>query len=160
MKNKPIVSAITFLLISMFYVASASAGPTYINVDMPKECGTWKVLPSTSHYCSVRGPASGKAGVDTSFKCWGGGNGKGGMALEAQHCGILYFAHSKWERINSTSHTVTVPTGSAACMETHETKALAANGCGQTKNNTLRFRVCGPDDSKCRRKHKVQKRVY
>jgi hypothetical protein len=162
MNNKSIISLIAFFFLSMFYVASASAGPTYINVDMPKECGTWKVLPATSHHCSVRGPASGKAGVDTAFKCWGGGNGKGGMALDAQHCGILYFSHEVWTTIESTQHTVQVTTGSAICRESSVHGSTDMNsGCVSTEKNTLRFHVCRPADSKCKRKHKAQvKRGY
>jgi hypothetical protein len=90
MNHKSIIRLISFLLISMFYVASASAGPTYLNVEMPKECGTWKVSPGAQH-CSVRGPSSGKGGK-MYFKCVGGGNGKGGVGIDTKNCGRIIFS--------------------------------------------------------------------
>jgi hypothetical protein len=88
MKNKSIISLISFFLLSMFYVASANAGPTYVNVEVPKECGTWKVLTYPQH-CMISGPSSGKAGKATIIKCVGGGNGKGGVGIETQRCGVI-----------------------------------------------------------------------
>jgi hypothetical protein len=87
MKNKPIVSAITFLLISMFYVNSASAGPTYVNIKIPKECGKWKYDSSVSHHCAGTGKGKYvKAGTKGAFKCVGGGNGKGNLTIVLANC--------------------------------------------------------------------------
>ena len=135
MNHKSIIRLISFLLISMFYVASASAGPTYLNVEMPKECGTWKVSPGAQH-CSVRGPSSGKAGVDTSFKCVGGGNGKGGVGINTQHCPQTIFSHHVYmdTSLINTVHTIYVSKGSAMCV--------TRGGCKESDKNTLEFRIC------------------
>jgi hypothetical protein len=88
MNDKPIVSAITFLLISMFYVASASAGPTYMWAAMPKTCGNFDISRG-SQDCLVRGPRSGKAGVEipvpTCAVRWV--DGKGSVQILTDHCG-------------------------------------------------------------------------
>ena len=75
MNNKSIISLISFFFLSMFYVASASAGSAglvTVNVDMPKECGAWKQIDNKE----CRGETSGKAGHNTKFVC--AGKGKGG----------------------------------------------------------------------------------
>jgi hypothetical protein len=58
MKNKSIISSITFLLISIFYVVSASAGPT-----KPSDCGPNEIYsygswgqPSTCTYFNPNAP--------------------------------------------------------------------------------------------------------
>jgi hypothetical protein len=91
MKNKSIISLISVFLLSMFYGASASAGPTYLHVEMPKKCGTWKVSLGPQH-CSVRGSSSGNRGKDVAFKCVGGDNGKGGIGIDTQSCGTIIFS--------------------------------------------------------------------
>jgi hypothetical protein len=157
MKYKSIISTISFLLISMFYVASASAGPTYLNVKMPKECGTWELGPN-AHYCSVRGPSSGEAGVNTSFKCVGGGNGKGIAVLDTAHCGRIVFAHHRYERaLAATSHNIRVIGGKAACERSSHMK----NGCVSTTVNTLVFNVCKPGSAgkKCRKTYKMDRKL-
>jgi hypothetical protein len=154
MKYKSIISAITFLLISMFYVASASAGPTDINVEMPKECGTWNV-PSGDRMCRLRGPASGKAGVDVAFKCWGGGHGSGAVILDTQHCSRLVFKHhSNILFRNSVMHRTWVARGQAALMSSEDRKYHSL----KKKHKTLTFRVCGHDGggAGCRSKAKAQ----
>jgi hypothetical protein len=155
MKYKSIISTISFLLISMFYVASASAGPTYLNVEMPKECGTWKVSPGTQH-CSVRGPASGKAGVDTAFKCWGGGNGKGGVGLDTQHCGRIRFSHEQQGAGPASRHSIRVTIGKARCR-TYNYKRPRKGNCVDASKNTHILQVCGPGSSSheksCRAHH-------
>jgi hypothetical protein len=157
MKYKSIISAISFLLISMFYVASASAGPTYLNVEMPKECGTWEVSPGAQH-CSVRGPASGKAGVDAAFKCRGGGNGKGGVGIDTQHCGRIIFSHHRFEyALGGTSHNIRVTTGKASCIHSSNMK----NGCVSSDSNTLTLHVCEPGSKggSCRRQHAIDRQL-
>jgi hypothetical protein len=77
MNSISIISLISFFFVSMFYVPSASAGATYLKVEVPKECGTAKVLTDPQH-CMIRGPSISKAVNPTCFKCVGGGNGKRG----------------------------------------------------------------------------------
>ena len=131
MKNKSIISLISFFFLSMFYVGSASAGPTYLNVKMPQECGFWKVAPGAQH-CIVRGPSNGKAGKDTAFKCVGGGNGKGGVGINTQHCGQIIFSTYK---IGDMHHSY-VSKGYAYLSHTSNTT--------KTRNNTHMFVVCRP----------------
>jgi hypothetical protein len=161
MKYKSIISLISFLLISMFYVASASAGPTYLNVEMPKECGTWKVSPGAQH-CSVRGPASGKAGVDTAFKCWGGGNGKGGVGIDTQHCGRVIFSHHV-AGVGQIRHSVRVTTGTAQCTMSRRTHQQKRGKCVDSPQNTLTLEVCRPivteRDTHCYRSHEIDRRL-
>jgi hypothetical protein len=89
MNHKSIISLISFFFLSMFYVAPASAGPLYLNVEVPKKCGAWKLGPN-AHYCSVRGPSSGNGGK-VDFKCVGGGNGKGTAVVDTKNCGVIAF---------------------------------------------------------------------
>jgi hypothetical protein len=152
MNNKSIISLIAFFFLSMFYVAPASAGPTYINIEMPKECGAWKNA-GNAHHCWALNTNHGKAGKRASFKCSGNaGNGKGVFAITTDSCGMIVFAHRSW--LTPTSHTIVVTKGSAECLETHEFSG--GRGCSQTEQNTLRFQVCAPNDNKCRRSAKAQ----
>jgi hypothetical protein len=145
MKNKSIISLVSFFLLSMLYVAPAIAGATYLNVYIPKECGNWKVAPGAQH-CIVRGRSSGEAGGDAAFKCVGGGNGKGGVGINTQHCPQTIFSHHVYAgpSLVHTMHTIYVSKGSASCF--------TVGGCNDTETNTLEFRIChrGMKGSRCR----------
>jgi hypothetical protein len=67
MNNKSIISLISFLILSMFYVPSASAGAISLSVDIPKECGAWSS--EVHQQCRTVGRASGKAGSGANFRC-------------------------------------------------------------------------------------------
>jgi hypothetical protein len=92
-KNKSIISAISFLLISTFYVASASAGvnaTTSLYVDVPWGCGVY--TPMTNHHCPLiwSGASSWNNGHDTlEFDCTGGGNNRSVTSVMTKNCGRL-----------------------------------------------------------------------
>jgi hypothetical protein len=87
MKNKSIISLVSFFLLSMLYVAPAIAGPTYVNITIPKKCGEWKYDSSVSHHCAGTGKGKYvKAGTKGAFKCVGGGNGKGNLTIVLANC--------------------------------------------------------------------------
>jgi hypothetical protein len=90
MKYKTIISTISFSLISMFYVSSASAGPTYLNVRVAPECGKWGVSPGAQH-CRVRGSSVGMPGGTAYFKCEGGRVRTRGVGIDTQFCGRSIF---------------------------------------------------------------------
>jgi hypothetical protein len=166
MKYKSIISTISFLLISMFYVSSASAGPTYLNVSVASECGTWEVSPGAQH-CRVRGPSSGKSSDTAYFKCVGGGNGKGGVGIDTQSCGRIIFSHHRRETgsAGGTKHSIRVTTGVAMCTVTRSSLhggVMPPNGyCVDVKNNTLEFDICGSKNADwvCWRTASYQKRI-
>ena len=139
MKNKPIVSAITFLLISMFYVNSASAGPTYVNIKIPKECGKWKYDSSVSHHCAGTGKGKYvKAGTKGAFKCVGGGNGKGNLMIEMANCPTVIWGTHNQDMPSiygkTTTHRMKLLKGKAE-------RAKRYNG-NYYKDNTKVWRIC------------------
>jgi hypothetical protein len=93
MINKSIISAISFLLISTFYVASASAGvnaTTRLFVDVPWGCGVH--TPMTNHHCPLvwSEGSSWNSGHDTlAFDCTGGGNNRSVTSVMTKNCGRL-----------------------------------------------------------------------
>jgi hypothetical protein len=113
MNHKSIISLISFFLLSMFYVASANAGPTYINVEVPKVCGAWKYNASRSHHCA--GTGKGKdvsAGTKGTFRCVGGGNGRGNLMIEMENCPtVIWRTHSYG--VLTTMHDVKLIKGDA-----------------------------------------------
>jgi hypothetical protein len=91
MNNKSIITLISFIVLSMFYVAPASARALYLNVEVPKECGAWEDVPVRDH-CVTRGPSRGKAGKNIRYECQGDimyGNGR--AVLETGKCGTIVF---------------------------------------------------------------------
>jgi hypothetical protein len=93
MINKSTISAISFLLISTFYGASASAGvnaTTRLQVEVPWGCGVYS--PMTNHHCPlVRSEASWRnKGHDTlMFDCTGGTNSRSVTSVMTKNCGRL-----------------------------------------------------------------------
>ena len=79
MNYKSIVSLISFCLLSTFYVPSASAGPTYVNVEIQKYCahrdcsidclGSLNTTPkSSSSRKPSAGPSSGMIMLDPDLR--------------------------------------------------------------------------------------------
>jgi hypothetical protein len=154
-KNKSIISAITCLLISMFYVASASAALSLINFNIPESCG-WVKQQGPAHACSA-----GTGGLwpehkrevgdtnDTSYKCWGYDTGFGGVALKTQHCGVVKITTRMMQPMPGAyttkkaltikaQHRVYVETRNAICRECrnqHNHRKLKIKG--------LNINVCG-----------------
>jgi hypothetical protein len=93
MINKSIISAISFLLISTFYVASASAGvnaTTRLFVDVPWGCGV--ITPMTNWHCPLTSSegSTNYSGHDTlAFDCTGGDNGRSVTSVMTKNCGRL-----------------------------------------------------------------------
>jgi hypothetical protein len=107
MKNKSIISAITFLLISMFYVASASAQVknqvAILQVDLPDTCGAYKRM--TNHHCPLvytsKSPRR-KRHDELDFRCKGGGNNRSVSSIMTQYCGRFTFTtFARWDGRNS-----------------------------------------------------------
>jgi hypothetical protein len=149
MNSKSIFSLISFFLLSMFYVAPASAGPTYINIEVPKECGAWENA-GGAHHCWALNTNHGKAGKRASFKCSGkAGNGKGVFVITTGSCGMVVFSHASGNE-SGTWHTVTVSQGEGACI---------SKSCISTRRNTLKFRVCKPGEygPRCVKRNKQKK---
>jgi hypothetical protein len=91
MKNKSIFSLISFFLLSMFYVAPASARGLYLNVEVPKECGAWEDVPVHDR-CFTRGPSRGKAGGKIRYECVGDiTSGEGRAVLDTAKCDRVVF---------------------------------------------------------------------
>jgi hypothetical protein len=137
MHNKSIFSLISFFLLSMFYVSSASAGPTYINIKMSKECGAWENA-GNAHHCWALNTNKGKAGKRASFKCSRGADGV--FAIKSENCPMAVISH--------TSH--------AKGRDVHVKKGWCKGrerGCRYIgDNNTIGLWLCHPDEydkSKC-----------
>ena len=81
----------------MFYVAPASAGPTYVNVKIPPQCGTWTYMPAKSRNCAVIGDGKKVKARKASFKCDGGGNGKETIVIYFLQCDTLKMSTNDWE---------------------------------------------------------------
>jgi hypothetical protein len=144
MKYKSIVSTISFLLISMFYVASASAGPTYLNVEVPKACGFWKVV--RHKHCSVRGGADGLGG-QVRFKCVGRGNRMGTAEVQTKNCGHIAFITAVKERSphrgDGELHRVRVAHGDAAPLP------FSVAAFGWRNNSTHTWQLCFGYNNAC-----------
>jgi hypothetical protein len=129
MKNKSIISAITFLLISMFYVNSASAGPTYINIIIPKDCGKYSVM--GHQHCPRKRTETSTTRADVLvFPCVGGGNGRSVTSVKTASCGrvtVTTFSPKYYK------HFAEITTNNGLCVE-----CLLSNG----KTNTYNIRVC------------------
>jgi hypothetical protein len=108
MNNKSIISLIAFFFLSMFYVASASAGPTYISLYVPLKCGTWKF--AGHQHCPPNGKASGKAGSYAHMRCVGGNNGKSTATIRSS-CSQVTISTD-----NSDGHSARVTQGYAKFM--------------------------------------------
>jgi hypothetical protein len=96
MHNKSIFSLISFFLLSMFYVSSASAAARefiYVKVEMPKECGAWEIAPKARH-CIVNDFGNkGKAGMKGHFRCEPKSNKDPGVfGINSQGCGKVKFS--------------------------------------------------------------------
>ena len=128
MKNKSIISLISFFFLSMFYVGSASAGPTYISLYVPLKCGTWKFV--GHQHCPPKGKASGKAGSTAHMRCVGGDNGKSTATIRSS-CSQVTIATD-----NSNGHSARVTQGNATLME--------SNG-----DNTFQFWITTWPDGPC-----------
>jgi hypothetical protein len=88
MKNKSIISAITFLLISVFYITSASASVNVLSFNVPERCGVAKEMPNTFGCSQSTGKNKGTAkDNDLRFTCVGGGNGRGVVSITSENCG-------------------------------------------------------------------------
>jgi hypothetical protein len=103
----------------MFFVPSVSAGPTYVNIEIPEECGGWKYNASRSHHCAGTGRGSRvKAGRDGSFKCGGGGNGYGNIMVEMDNCPTIILStwndNRQWNSV-MTFHRTTHVEGRVNC---------------------------------------------
>jgi hypothetical protein len=92
MKYKSIISAISFLLISMFYVASAAAQingtSAHLYVALPHGCGAYERM-SNKHCPLLDSRSIGyPKGHDTIvFKCKGGGDDRSVTSIMTQYCG-------------------------------------------------------------------------
>jgi hypothetical protein len=143
MINKSIISAITFLLMSMFYVASASAGPTYLNMEIPKECGKAHTL-LTAHHCPLdRAEDVGNKDRNTTlvFKCVGGGNGRAVTSFKTPKCGrVTVTTFRRMGLFYHWVHYAEVTTTNAAC------KWCGGRGDSTTRKrkNTFDMKVCKP----------------
>jgi hypothetical protein len=123
MNNKAIISLISFFLLSMFYVAPASAGPTYVNIVIPTECGAWNYNAAGSHHCAGTGNGKRvKAGRNGSFKCVGGGNGRGNLVIEMSSCPTVVFDTFKKGSGWATSHYVSTKSRTVVCRSGCPTK--------------------------------------
>jgi hypothetical protein len=92
MINKSIISAISFLLISTFYVASASAGmgTTRLFVDVPLGCGV--ITPMSNHHCPLawsERSTSNQYHDTLAFDCTGGGDNRSVTSVMTKNCGRL-----------------------------------------------------------------------
>jgi hypothetical protein len=132
MKNKTIISAITFLLISMFYVNSASAGPTWLNIEIPIQCGKPHTL-LTAHHCPLkRAPNAGDSKKNTTlvFKCVGGGNNRAVTSFKTPKCGrVTVTTFKRHDLFRGWIHYAEVTTKNAACK-----------WCGRSGDSTRRKR--------------------
>jgi hypothetical protein len=92
MKNK--ISINFFGLITSLLLSQALlAGPTYLNISIPTECGNWKVL--NHNHCPPTQKHKGKGG-EANARCVGGGNGRSTFAVGTQNCGnCLVGVHNK-----------------------------------------------------------------
>jgi hypothetical protein len=128
MHNKSIFSLISFFLLSMFYVSSASAGPTYINIKMSKECGAWENA-GNAHHCWALNTNKGKAGKRASFKCSRGADGV--FAIKSENCpmAVISIHNSPWIVQVDKGWCV----GRAGCVDI-------------SRNNTIRLELCHPDE--------------
>jgi hypothetical protein len=75
----------------MFYVNSASAGPTYLNIEIPKECGKKHTL-LTAHHCPLQRAINAKnknKNTTLVFKCVGGGNNRSVTSFVTPECGLV-----------------------------------------------------------------------
>jgi hypothetical protein len=132
MPNKSIISLISFFLLSMFYVASASGSGVYANiiVEMPKKCGAWSVVDGMDQ-CRIKGSNKsykhGKPGDDARFTCWGGRQNKARVRIDTSYCGPITFTHSKvkYQR-RALRHTVEVIKGDARCIANGSCRDTAA----------------------------------
>jgi hypothetical protein len=95
MNHKSIISLISLFFVSMFYVSSASAGPTYVNIKVPTECGTWE---HKGHQHCPFYNGGGVGGKTAAFRCVGGGNGKSTTTIKTQHCGQVTVATSFYKQ--------------------------------------------------------------
>jgi hypothetical protein len=118
MNNKSIISLISFLLVSMFYVASASAGPTYLNIEIPITCGKPHKLLSNQH-CPLQRAINGNIQARNTtlvFKCVGGKTSLPVASFKTRKCGVVSVTvdsklknHYRWTRYAQ------VTTKNAAC---------------------------------------------
>jgi Pyruvate/2-oxoacid:ferredoxin oxidoreductase delta subunit len=135
MHNKSIFSLISFFLLSMFYVSSASAGPKYINIKMSKECGAWENA-GNAHHCWALNTNKGKAGKRASFKC-SAGYEAGVFAIKMKYCPMAVISVEGSGRL------------------VHVTNGWCAGGASCTsvsRKNTITLELCHPDDRRVNRK--------
>ena len=108
MQSKSIFSLISFCLNSMFFVPSASAGPTHVNIVVAQACG--EVRATQSRTCNLRSLASGNRkgvrGWEGSIACDGvdtrtSVSGSGSFTLKTAKCGQV--------GINTLTVDLTVP---------------------------------------------------
>ena len=142
MNNKSIFSLISFFLLSLFFVPSASAGPTYVNIEIPKKCGAWNYKPSSSHHCAGTGRGKRvKAGTNGTFKCVGGDNGKGNLVIEMFNCPTVVF-----RTVNVTGNGFTTLHGVYAdrrYTRCYKGCFLGAGGDNPNSINTKHYRIDG-----------------
>jgi hypothetical protein len=138
MKNKSIISLVSFFLLSMLYVAPAIAGPTYVNITIPKKCGEWKYDSSVSHHCAGTGKGKYvKAGTKGAFKCVGGGNGKGNLMIEMANCPTVIWGTLNVERAASPlqAHGVWLISGNAKMAGNGHPAANTKDWCIMKRRN-------------------------
>jgi hypothetical protein len=165
MKNKSIISLISFLLVSIFYVASASAANTYVNIKVPTECGTWKHI--AHNHCPFYN-GGGVGGKTAAFRCVGGGNGKSTTTIKTQHCGQVTVLTKSYSYINKTVHEARVVgtgnarktrghTGGMGSDNTHGFKVMLCNkskrAFHQTGPHTIWIKMCPDGTQKDSRKY-------
>jgi hypothetical protein len=144
MKYKSIISTVSFLLISMFYVNSASAGPTYLNIEIPKECGKKHTL-LTAHHCPLQRAIKAKdknKNTTLVFKCVGGGNNRAVTSFKTPKCGrVTVTTFRKHLFTTGWNHYADVTTKNAAC------RWCGSRGSSKTydrTNNTFNIVTCLP----------------
>jgi hypothetical protein len=82
MKYKSIISTVSFLLFSLFYVNSASAAMTYVLFKVNDACGKSIVMPNNHHCTNTE-----RNGQDLLFQCINGTDGRGVMSIKTANCG-------------------------------------------------------------------------
>jgi hypothetical protein len=118
MNHKSIISLISFFLLSMFYVASANAGPTYVNIKIPKVCGAWKYNASRSQHCAGTGNGNDvPAGTKGTFRCVGGVNGVRYLSIEMANCNEVTWRTRYQPNDRRKFHWVQILAGRATCSD-------------------------------------------
>jgi hypothetical protein len=140
MKYKSIISTISFLLISMFYVSSASAQingtSAALYVELPDGCGAYERM-SNKHCPLIENKASvWIKGHDTLiFKCKGGGDHRSVTSIMTQYCGrFTMTTFATWEH-DYVKHFADVSYGS------HKSRRSAQHEYATSKGSNATFKI-------------------